>query len=248
MALLESFEKTGNWLFRHRSYLPIPVLLVGSVMVIRTELYPSTFFLQETPFEIPYEMLCLVVSLFGLGIRVFTVGFTPKNTSGRNVSGQVADTLNTTGMYSMVRHPLYLGNFFMWFGVAMLTGNVLFLVAFILFYWLYYERIMFAEEQFLVRKFGKEYQEWANRTPAFIPAFRKYQRPSMKFNWKKVIKKEKNGVVSVFFIFTFFNVIGEWIEGRFDYDPFLLAMLAISILYYVCVKLLKKYTSVLNES
>jgi len=248
MALLESFERSGNWLFRYRSYLPLIIFIPGSVMVIRTELYPSTFFLQETPLEAPFEKFCLAVSLLGLLIRAYTVGFTPKNTSGRNVSGQVAESLNTTGMYSMVRHPLYLGNFFMWLGVALLTGNIWFLVSFMLFFVLYYERIMFAEEQFLLRKFGQEYNEWANRTPAFIPAFRKYIPNNQKFNLKKVIKKEKTGVVIVFFIFALFNVTGELIEGNPGYDYFLLIMLALSILYYISVKLLKRYTSFMDET
>ena len=71
------------------------------------------------------------MSFFGLGIRVFTVGFTPKNTSGRNTAEQIADVLNTSGIYSMVRHPLYVGNFFMWLGIGLLTQNpyfVLFLI------------------------------------------------------------------------------------------------------------------------
>ena len=34
-----------------------------------------------------------------------------KNTSGRNTHDQVADSLNTSGIYSIVRHPLYVGNF-----------------------------------------------------------------------------------------------------------------------------------------
>ncbi|WP_317038972.1 hypothetical protein ACF3NR_05840 [Vaginella massiliensis] len=52
-------------------------------------------------------------------------------------------------MYSMVRQPLYLSNFLMWIAPAMLTGNFWFIVAFCLFYWVYYERFMYAEEQFL---------------------------------------------------------------------------------------------------
>ena len=74
------------------------------------------------------------------------------NTSGRNTSeGQVADTINQTGMYSMVRHPLYVGNFIMWLGIALFTASIWFVLLFIAVYWLYYERIMYAEEQFMRR-------------------------------------------------------------------------------------------------
>ena len=154
MALQEEFEKQGLWLFTYRSILPLIILVIGTILYLRTEIYPETFVLEETPYEIYYETICLLVSLFGLVIRIYTVGHSAKNTSGRNTEQQVADSINTTGIYSAVRHPLYLGNFFMWLGPAMLTGNFWFIIAFGLFYWVYYERIMFAEEQFLRKKFG----------------------------------------------------------------------------------------------
>ncbi len=53
----------------------------------------------------------MVISFFGLALRVIVVGHAPYGTSGRNTREQVADTLNTTGMYSIVRHPLYLANY-----------------------------------------------------------------------------------------------------------------------------------------
>ncbi|MBW6498500.1 MAG: DUF1295 domain-containing protein [Bacteroidales bacterium] len=78
-------------------------------------------------------VICLFFCLLGFGIRIYIVGHTPKNTSGRNTSGQLADELNTTGVYSVVRHPLYLGNFFMWLGMAVITLKFDFwLVAFLL--------------------------------------------------------------------------------------------------------------------
>ncbi|WP_126971525.1 methyltransferase family protein [Gynurincola endophyticus] len=249
MALHEELESQGNWLFKYRSYLPLFVLFIGTIMYIRTELYPQTFFLENTPSEFYYERMCLFVSLLGLLTRIITVGYTPANTSGRNVKAQVAETLNTTGIYSMVRHPLYLGNYFMWLGLALMSGNFWFIIAFSLFYWLYYERIMFAEEQFLRNKFGKTYTDWAEHTPAFIPSLHlvNYKKSPYTFSWKKVLKKEKNGLVAVFLLFTFFNVTGKLIEHKTDYDYFLLSMTVTTGILYLLLKYLKKYTTVLNE-
>ncbi|MEA4916887.1 isoprenylcysteine carboxylmethyltransferase family protein [Proteiniphilum sp.] len=249
MALQEELERQGNWLFKHRSYLPLIILLIGTILHLRSELY-ETFILEETPYEIYYERLCLLVSLSGLVIRIYTVGYTPSNTSGRNTKGQLADSLNTTGIYSLVRHPLYIGNFFMWFGAILTTGNFWFAIAFILAYWVYYERIMFAEEQFLRKKFGTAYIEWAEKTPAFIPSFnrKKFIKPKYRFSWKKVLKKEKNGLAAILLIFTFFNVTGELIDRDTDFDYWILALTLLTGLMYLILKYLKKYTRLLNET
>jgi protein-S-isoprenylcysteine O-methyltransferase Ste14 len=247
MALQEEFEKQGIWLFRYRGTLPLIILFIGAILYLRTKYYPGTFILEETPWERIYEYGCLVISLFGLGIRIYTVGHTPRNTSGRNVREQVADTLNTTGIYSVVRHPLYLGNFFMWLGPGLLTGQFWFIVAFVFFFWIYYERIMFAEEHFLRRKFGNEYTDWAERVPAFIPRLRNYVKSEWPFSWKKVLKKEKNGLAAVFVVFTAFNMAGETIQHKTDYNYFFIVACALSLLSYFILKYLKRRTKVLDE-
>lgn len=248
MALQEEFEKQGNWLFRYRSFIPLIILLVGTILYVRTELYPDTFILEETPYEIYYEMFALLISLVGLFVRIYTVGHTPKNTSGRNTKeGQVADILNTTGMYSIVRHPLYVGNFLMWSGPAMLTGNFWFIIAFSLFYWVYYERIMYAEEQFLRTKFGKDYLKWSENVPAFIPKIKNFKKSNIPFSWKKVVKKEKNGLFALFLVFCVFNISGELIENQTNYNYFLIAMCIITGLSYLVLKYLKRHTNTLNE-
>ena len=87
-------------------------------------------------------------------VRSYTIGTTPRGTSGRNTEEQVAEQLNSSGIYSTVRHPLYLGNYLMWIGIVLFTKSISFTIIVSLMYWLYYERIMFAEERFLERKFG----------------------------------------------------------------------------------------------
>ncbi|NLL27934.1 MAG: DUF1295 domain-containing protein [Bacteroidales bacterium] len=49
--------------------------------------------------------------------------FIPKGISGKNTEKQIADFLNTKGMYSIVRHPLYLGDFLMWLGLFIYIGR-----------------------------------------------------------------------------------------------------------------------------
>lgn len=189
-----------------------------------------------------YTFICLLVGLLGLAIRVFTVGHTPANTSGRNTAqGQVADEVNKTGIYSMVRHPLYLGNYFMWLAIAMMTVNPLFVIAFSLAYWVYYKHIMVAEEQFLSRKFGAEYTDWANITPAFIPKLSAYTKPKYSFSWRKVAKKEKNGLLALCLLLLLMSlVVTRTFQGFIAPDWLMISLTIASAIAYVVLKVLKK--------
>lgn len=242
MALQEELKTQGDFLFKNRSYLPLIILIVGLGVYINTEYFESKAEI-ETWFSESYEFICLGICLFGLLIRIITVGHSPKNTSGRNTKdGQIADVLNTTGLYSLVRHPLYVGNFFMWLGVAMLTANTWFIIAFVLFYAFYYERIMYAEESFLRTKFGNQYLNWAKDVPAFIPTFKGYKKHRHRFNIKKVLKKEKNGFAAVFLLFWLFEFVGETVEQKkisLEYDFWFYAAL-LSLAVYLILKILKK--------
>ena len=247
MALQEELEKQGNWLFKNRGTIPFIIVFLGIIVFILTELHPEDYLVKQGDFRQYYTYICLLISFIGMGIRVFTVGYTPANTSGRNTTSQVADALNTTGIYSVVRHPLYLGNFFMWLGPVMLTGHFWFVVIVCFFYWVYYERIMFAEEQFLRRKFGEIYTSWAGSVPAFIPSFKGYKKPSLQFSWKKVLKKEKNSLATVLVIFSVMDILGALIRKDGRFDLILTGLAVVSIVLYIILKYLKYKTAFLNE-
>ena len=144
MALREELEATGTWLFQKRSYLPL-LVIVPVLWSLRTYQYPEGGRLADEA----WELMCLLVGLIGLAIRCFTVGHVARGTSGRTTRAPTADTLNVTGMYSIVRHPLYLGNYFMWLGPALFPRSLPTALIVTLIFWLYYERIMLAEEGYL---------------------------------------------------------------------------------------------------
>lgn len=241
MPLKEEFRTQGNFLFKYRSYLPLIIVAVGLVVYIYTLDATNTTLEQFNDYKI--ELIFLFVAFIGQFIRAYSVGFAAKNTSGRNTSvGQVADSLNSTGIYSIVRHPLYLGNFFMWLGIALFTANFWFIIAFLFMYWLYYERIMYAEEEFLREKYGSAYVEWAERTPAIIPCFKKWVKPDGKFSLWKVIKQEKSGILNIFLTIFLFKVIAGYVL----YENFSISQsvwtwaLVGAVIYYTIVKIVQK--------
>jgi len=242
MEIQEEFEKTGNWLFRWRSYLPLALI---PLFLLAMEKYH--YLNNSEASDNLWELICLFISFLGLGIRVWTVGHTPPRTSGRNTRTQIADTLNTTGMYSIVRHPLYLGNFLMIAGIVMFTRHLWLMLIYILLFALYYERIIFAEEAFLRRKFGQDFIDWANKTPAFIPKFKNYCPPANKFNWKKALKAEYNGFAALLLSMFALEVYGDWlIQHKIDLDLHWIVLSGIGILTWITVRFLKKYTRVLD--
>ncbi len=248
MALQESLEQEGNILFRYRSFLPLIIILAGIIVFFYDNINQQVVSNDKTYTLI--EIISLVVSFSGLMIRIIAVGHTPANTSGRNTKEQLADEINTTGIYSTVRHPLYLGNFFMWAGAVILIANAWFFIVFVLAYWIYYERIMYAEEQFLRRKFGQPYVDWAATTPPFIPSGKFKVKSKYPFSMKKILKKEKNGVFAIFILlFIFHNIRYSFIRGeiKIENDWVLWCTVVSAVLYFV-LKIMKKYTNLLDES
>jgi hypothetical protein len=122
------------------------------------------------------------------------VAFVPESTSGRGTGKPSASRLNTTGMYSVVRNPLYLGNFLTYAAPVLFVRIWWVLLIFILAFTLYYERIIFAEETFLREKFGEEYISWASKTPAFLPRLRNWTKPDLPFSWRMALSREYHGV------------------------------------------------------
>ncbi|MBM4275882.1 MAG: hypothetical protein FJ134_15685 [Deltaproteobacteria bacterium] len=242
MPLSEQFEKTGAWLFQWRSYLPL--LLIGLFFLAFLEIgYPY----GHHWWDLPWEMLCLLVSLAGLGIRMLTVGQVPFGTSGRNTKNQVARVLNTAGMYSVVRNPLYLGNFIIWLGVSLFLRRWWFTLLITLIFWLYYERIVYAEESFLRKKFGEQFTQWASNTPAFLPDLRKWRKSALPFSWKVALRKEYSTFFAIITTFTVIKFVGLIITHKtLMIDWVWAGIFLVGLFIYIPMRILKKYTQVLN--
>jgi len=244
MALREEFAKTGNWLFRYRSYFP---LIIVPLLVIA--LRDSKYLEREigTTYGYIWEGFCALVSFTGLLVRCMVIGYAPKRTSGRNTEHQKAETLNTTGLYSVVRHPLYLGNFFIFLGMVLFVQVVWFAIFTVLSFWLYYERIMFAEEEFLRGKFGDTFLEWAEKTPAFWPRFRNWQQPALTFSFRNILKREYTAFFLIIASLTMLDAAGDIFTGReLKMDEVWSTLFIIGLVVYLVLRTLRTRTRILH--
>lgn len=244
MALKEEFADQGTWLFRWRSYLPLPLFPFAVVGLIVDDGIGARFGERA---EYAFIALCMVVSFSGFLIRCLTIGYVPKGTSRRSTDEQIADTLNTTGMYSIVRHPLYLGNFLMFLGVFFFIQTWWFVLSATLVFFIYYERIMYAEEIFLERKHGNAFIQWAKQTPAIVPRFRRWVPASLPFSLKNVLQREYAGFFGLVAAFTFFAAVqGLFRSGSFVPGPFWVVFFSIGVLLYLVLRVLRKKTNLLH--
>lgn len=241
MALREEFERLGNWFFRWRSYLPL-ILTALFLMALKTN---SSANIQSNSV---FEFFCLLVSCFGLAIRMYAVGCAPRGTSGRNVREQRANTLNQTGIYSLVRHPLYLGNFIIWLGISLFTGSWWLVLITLVVFWFYYEKIMFAEEEFLRRQFGDAYLKWAERTPAFFPTkLHFWKPPHVPFEFKNALRREYSGFFAIISIFGLMKLVKDSIAANeVVVDGMWLIIFLLGLAIYLILIFLKKKTDFLK--
>jgi protein-S-isoprenylcysteine O-methyltransferase Ste14 len=242
MALIHSFESGGNMLFRYRGQIPV-VLFIMAVPVI----YFTDYSHISNNCALAMTIISVFITLLGFIFRAWAIGTTPKGTSGRNRTEQVAESLNVAGIYSIVRHPLYVGNYLMWAGILIFTFNIYFMIIASLLFWLYYERIMFAEERFLERKFGNDYLDWSKKVPAFLPAFGKYKKTAIPFSFKTILRREYSGVLATAMGFAFVDLLRIYfIIGTFEWKRLSVYILAGTIVLALILRTMK-HSNLLNE-
>lgn len=241
MALINEFEKQGNFLFKYRGQFPVILFVLAIPFLFLTDSISSH------KAEV-YTFIAIALSVLGFLIRAYTIGTTPRGTSGRNTKEQVADQLNSTGIYSLVRHPLYLGNYFMWIGIVFYSFNWYFVIIVSLLYWIYYERIMFAEERFLESKFGKQYLDWAEGLPAFLPNFLNFKKSNIPFSFISVLRREYSGVLATVIGFAYVSVLRNYflLDELFISETFQ-ALLLGTVVISLILRTLKRQTKLLAE-
>ena len=99
------------------------------------------------------------VAVIGQGWRSYAAGVIHKNRR-----------LATTGAYSLVRHPLYLGNFLILTGFTLASGNLLVALIVFFFYLFYYPAAIRYEDAKLENIFGDEWRAWSGSIPAMFPS------------------------------------------------------------------------------
>ncbi|APG61947.1 hypothetical protein LPB140_02905 [Sphingorhabdus lutea] len=183
----QELAKSGHKLFIIRGTYIYTVIILGAIIAYCSGKYG--------PFESEAANMAWLWVSFGIAAgaaiwRFIIGGYAALGTSGNAKKEAEAAELNTTGPYSVVRNPLYVGRIMNFTGIAMLSGSWEFGALVFLISVLIYERISFYEEEFLITKFGDAHKAWAARIPALLPRLTGWVKPKYPFWWRRAIRRE----------------------------------------------------------
>ena len=175
---------TGNFLFKYRSYTPIPLAL---------------YILYNSHPEIQNVLIGFILIAIGESLRMWAVSYAGGITRTTNVG---APSLCTSGPYGYTRNPLYIGNMIIYSGVVFVAGSLNILSMLIVtwaFFIIQYYLIINLEQNTLIDIFGKEYKNYMNNVPIFSPRLTSWKNKDkyvpMKFS--KTIKTEKRTLQNI---------------------------------------------------
>ena len=152
--------KIGNFIFKYRSYTPIPL---AAIILYNAQLANA------------YVVLGLLCIILGESIRFWAVSYAGGITRTTTVG---AATLCTAGPFAHTRNPLYIGNILMYNGIVLIAGanNILAMLMLMwLFFIIQYFLIINLEEQTLTRIFGTRYINYTKNVPRLFPRLFRWQ-------------------------------------------------------------------------
>ena len=187
MELSTQKHRNLKRIYKLRVYFYIPPLLV------------MTFYFWN---EYENDLITLLFGPFLLGlclvIRIWATKHIGRRISRKYKNGRILH-LVTTGPYSLVRNPLYIGNILAVMGLCVLSELFWFMPMVFAYFILLYSLVVRYEEYKLSVLFRREYEIYCQKVPRWIPRFSMYQRPKEEgFTWTKALRGELPGVASSF--------------------------------------------------
>ncbi len=130
----------------------------------------QSILLPVVNFSIPllHLTICIPFLILGAWLAIKAV----RETTLKAAETHRTEKIVTTRVYSIVRHPQYLGGLLAHIGISFLLSAWYSLVSTPLMIVLIY-LISWKEEKELIREFGKEYEDYREKVPMLMPTLRR---------------------------------------------------------------------------
>jgi protein-S-isoprenylcysteine O-methyltransferase Ste14 len=164
----------------------IPLLFIIDGLILRMGILYSPYLSFFNPIDIYLQIMGLIIIFFGFILYLI---------AGKTVTKEVYSKateerkMMTTGLYAYIRHPLYLSFILIPVGFLLITLNLL-----SLFYFMastisthpdeecdregkftFVTKEVRCEEEYTKKIYGKDYEEYMEKTGRLLPKFRKYK-------------------------------------------------------------------------
>jgi protein-S-isoprenylcysteine O-methyltransferase Ste14 len=177
--------RLGGWLFRQRTWLPLP-LAAALIVIPPADSGPAGLF----------WIAGLALVLAGESLRLWSVhhiGAISRTRSDR------LGPLISTGPFARVRNPLYLGNIALWAGFAV-TARLLWLAPLVIVLLaVEYHAIVRWEEELLAARLGESYRDYVRRVPRWLPSWTgpAVSASTATFSWRQTLFSERGTLIAI---------------------------------------------------
>lgn len=177
--------RLGGWLFRQRTWLPVPLALALLTIPPEPALPPRLLALAGFAFVLSGELLRLW--------SVRHIGVISRTRSAR------LGPLVATGPFGVVRNPLYLGNVALWTGFALTADLVWMAVLVAAVLGAEYHAIVRWEERLLESRLGDEYRRYAASVPRWRPRWPSSRPPTpdCPYGWRDTLFSERGTLIAI---------------------------------------------------
>jgi protein-S-isoprenylcysteine O-methyltransferase Ste14 len=151
---MTSDAPAGAWLFRYRSFLPVPLALI--LLLVRAGSVDGRALL----------IIGALIVAAGQALRLWAVRHI--GTISRTRTTRYGP-LMTAGPYAVVRNPLYVGNWLLWTGFAVWSRLLWMVPVAWLIFFFQYRAIARWEASFIRSKYPGAYDRWANQVRPWMP-------------------------------------------------------------------------------
>jgi 4-amino-4-deoxy-L-arabinose transferase-like glycosyltransferase/protein-S-isoprenylcysteine O-methyltransferase Ste14/membrane-associated phospholipid phosphatase len=187
--------------------LALEAARVGRV-ALRYAFFPLTW-----ASDLEWEAGAFALALLGLAFRLYTIGITA---GGGHPTGR----LDTTGPYSIVRHPLYFANLLIALGLSVFPHEWVGPVVVMVVAAVYYGRKVREDEARLHARFGTEFEQWASAVPAILPRLSGYLPSGRRFDVRFIGQREYIWAAMIFVIPFFLDLVEDFLEtDDLVFDP-----------------------------
>jgi protein-S-isoprenylcysteine O-methyltransferase Ste14 len=189
----------GGWLFRRRTWLPLP--LVAALLG-----FPPA---SDAAGASLWIVGALIVAI-GEGIRFWAVhhiGAISRTRSDR------LGPLVSSGPFALIRNPLYVGNILLWTGFAVSAQLVWLAPVIAVLLALEYHAIVRWEEGLLAQRIGEPYVQYAARVPRWLPSLSSSPGAApagATFSWRETLFSERGTLIAIGAGFLLL-----WLKARF---------------------------------